>query len=346
MNAPESLPAGTESLQDACRRLQGGIAQYIVGQQAVVDELLVALLAGGHALLVGVPGLAKTRLVRALAQVTGLQFNRIQFTPDLMPADVTGTEVLQEDKLTGARHLRFLPGPVFTQILLADEINRTPPKTQAALLEAMQEQQVTVGGERRPLPSPFLVLATQNPIEQDGTYPLPEAQRDRFMLEIRIGYPSAEDELAIARLPRQAALDSQPAALALQDLIALQDLVRQVPLAEHDYRYAVDLVRSTRPADALAPDFIRQYVRWGAGPRATQFLIAAAQAHATLNLQPVASWNNIQAMFLPVLRHRLILNFQAEAEKITPDALLQRLLEHVPSPERRDRSGLARFFGN
>ncbi|MCA8990482.1 MAG: MoxR family ATPase [Planctomycetaceae bacterium] len=327
----------------ACQRVRERLSNRIVGQEDVITEILVALLAGGHVLLVGVPGLAKTMLVRALSDALGLSFNRIQFTPDLMPADITGTEVLHEDKLSGERQLRFLPGPVFANLVLADEINRTPPKTQAALLEAMQEQQVTVGGLRHELPSPFFVLATQNPIEQEGTYPLPEAQADRFMLEIQINYPSEAEELEIARRPRGTNNASHEPVITGEELRELQSHIDEIPMAEHDVRYAMSLVRATRKEDTSS-EYVRRYVRWGAGPRATQFLVLAAKAHAAIKESNVATWSDIRAVLKPVLRHRLILTFHAESDGIQPDDIIDTLLKEVPCPHEKDAAGIGQFF--
>ncbi|MBX3442734.1 MAG: MoxR family ATPase [Planctomyces sp.] len=314
----------------AFARLKQEVGRVIVGQHDVVEQVLVAILSGGHCLLVGVPGLAKTLLVKSIAESLGLSFSRIQFTPDLMPADITGTEVIQEDRSTGARELRFLPGPIFAQVVLADEINRTPPKTQAALLEAMQERQVTVGGARQPLPRPFFVLATQNPIEQEGTYPLPEAQRDRFLFEVRVRYPSEEEELQIVRQTTLASGAGLSPILSAEQMLAHQEFVRRIPAPEHVLRYATLLARSTRPDDSGAPEFVRQYVTWGAGPRASQSLVLAALARAGLHGRPCATLDDLRAVAAPVFRHRLVLNFSAEADNIGPDDLVRRLLECIP----------------
>jgi MoxR-like ATPase len=317
------------ALHGAYRRIGDELGRVIVGQQRVIEELLIALFAGGHGLLVGVPGLAKTLMIRTLADCLSLDFSRIQFTPDLMPADITGTEVIQEDKATGNRSLRFLPGPIFGNVILADEINRTPPKTQAALLEAMQEHQVTVGGERRVLAEPFFVLATQNPIEQEGTYPLPEAQLDRFMLSILVDYPSEEEELEIVK---QTTSDAKPAAsavLSAEEIVALGALVRRVPVADHVLRYALQLARRTRRGDPDAPKFIAEFVQWGAGPRASQCLVLAAKARAALHGRHCADIEDVQAVAPAVLRHRIVTNFNAEAEAITTDEIVRRLLESV-----------------
>lgn len=326
----ESDLAAVERLGNAYRRISDQLGRVIVGQHLVVEELLVAMLAGGHALLVGVPGLAKTLMVRTLAETLNLSFNRIQFTPDLMPADITGTEVIQEDKSSGTREFKFLPGPVFTNVLLADEINRTPPKTQAALLEAMQEHQVTAGGKRHMLPNPFFVLATQNPIEQEGTYPLPEAQLDRFMFEILVDYPSEDEEFEIVRqttVETHAAVDK---VLSYDEWIALQGLVRRVPVADSIIRYAMQFSRLTRKGPE-SPDFVKQYVSWGAGPRASQFLILGAKARAILNGRPYVSIEDVQSVAAPVLRHRILTNFNAEAEGIRPDDIVKKLIALVPA---------------
>lgn len=330
----ESDLAAVQKLAESYQRVTRELSKAIVGQQRVIEELLIAMLAGGHCLLVGVPGLAKTLMVRTLADTLSLSFNRIQFTPDLMPADITGTDVIQEDKLSGTRELRFLPGPVFANVLLADEINRTPPKTQAALLEAMQERQVTVGGKRHPLPSPFFVLATQNPIEQEGTYPLPEAQLDRFMLQVKVEYPTEDEEFDIVRSTTGGGHAMIEKVLDQEELLRLQQIVARVPVADHVIRYALQLTRLTRRGDAEAhdvPDFVRDFVTWGAGPRASQCLILGAKARAVLHGQTHASLEDVQAVAAPVLRHRLVLNFHAEAEGLTADALVRRLIEHVPA---------------
>ena len=330
----ESDLAAVQQLADSYQRVTRELGKIIVGQQRVIEELLIAMLAGGHCLLVGVPGLAKTLMVRTLADTLSLSFNRIQFTPDLMPADITGTEVIQEDKLSGTRELRFLPGPVFANVLLADEINRTPPKTQAALLESMQERQVTVGGKRHPLPSPFFVLATQNPIEQEGTYPLPEAQLDRFMLQVKVDYPTEDEEFDIVRSTTGGGHAVIEKVLGQEDLLRLQQIVLRVPVADHVIRYALQLTRLTRRGESEASDapaFVRDFITWGAGPRASQCLILGAKARAILRGQTHASLDDVQAVAAPVLRHRLVLNFHAEAEGLTADALVRRLIEHVPA---------------
>ncbi|MGE3888516.1 MAG: AAA family ATPase [Vicinamibacterales bacterium] len=310
--------------------LQRELRKVIIGQDEVVAEILVAFLAGGHCLLRGVPGLAKTLLIKTIADAVHLKFSRIQFTPDLMPSDILGTEVIEEDRATGARTIRFIPGPIFANIILADEINRTPPKTQSALLEAMQEYQVTVGGKRHPLERPLFVLATQNPIEQEGTYPLPEAQLDRFMLNVVIGYPTAEDERAILALTTTGE-ERVAAPVATGEAIErARLLVREVVAAENVIDYAARLVRATRPvAGSEAPDFIHQWVRWGAGPRAGQALLLAGKARAVLHGRPAVSLDDVRAVAPSVLRHRVLVNFQAEADGIDAEAVVSRLLDTV-----------------
>ena len=327
--------ASFERAERTASQLRDELARAIVGQRAVVDEILTAFVAGGHCLLRGVPGLAKTLLIKTLARAVDLKFSRIQFTPDLMPSDIIGTEVIDEDRATGHRHIRFIPGPVFANVILADEINRTPPKTQAALLEAMQEYQVTVNGVRYPLERPLFVLATQNPIEQEGTYPLPEAQLDRFMFNIVIDYPSAEDE---QRILASTTTDEEPAIAAVADaaeIEAMRHLVRDVPAASNVIEYALRLTRASRPtggAEDRVPADVRQWVRWGAGPRAGQALVIGAKARALLDGRTVAAPSDVRAVALPVLRHRLVLNFQAEADGVDADQVVGRLLESVPEP--------------
>ena len=299
-----------------------------MGQDEVIREMLIALFAGGHSLLVGVPGLAKTLLVSTLARVLDLNFNRIQFTPDLMPSDITGVEILEEDKSTGKRIFRFVKGPVFSNVVLADEINRTPPKTQAALLQAMQEHEVTAAGHTFKLDEPFYVIATQNPIEQEGTYPLPEAQLDRFMFNIRVDYPDEAEEVAIVERTTVGELPTLEPVLSAADIIELQKLVRRIPAAEQVVEYAVKLARATRPGDG-APDFVSEFVSWGAGPRAGQYLILGAKALAALEGRPVPSLDDVRAVAPSVLRHRLVTNFNAEAEGVSGDDVVERLLESV-----------------
>jgi MoxR-like ATPase len=318
----------------AAERLRASVHSVIVGQDRVIDEVMVALVCGGHALIEGVPGLAKTLLVSTLARSMSLGFSRVQFTPDLMPSDMTGTEVIEEDRATGTRRLRFVPGPIFSNVVLADEINRTPPKTQSALLEAMQERQVTVGGVNHALPSPFFVLATQNPIEQEGTYPLPEAQLDRFMLQIMIGYPTEQEEAEIVRRTTGAAHEPPSRVLGADEVRAMQELVREVPVADHVIRYVLRLVRATRVAQegatAGAPRAVADYVSWGAGPRASQFLTLAAKARALLAGAPHVTPEDVRAVARPVLRHRIQLNFNAQADGVTTERVIDELLAAVP----------------
>lgn len=320
-----------EKVIAAEKNIKAQIAKVIVGQDKVVEELLLSIFVEGHCLIVGVPGLAKTLLVSTLAKTLDLQFNRVQFTPDLMPADITGTEVIQEDKATRDRHFKFIQGPIFSNVVLADEINRTPPKTQAALLQAMQERRVTVGGQTYALPAPFFVLATQNPIEQEGTYPLPEAQLDRFLFQINIGYPSLSEEKEIVTRTTQAATEPPTAILNAEEIKAIQNIVRSVPVADSVVDYAVRLARSTRPQEANVPDMVRKWIGWGAGPRASQSLILAAKARALLKGRLTPSVEDVQALVLPVLRHRVVLSFQAQAENIPVDQILTELLNVVPS---------------
>jgi len=316
-----------ETLKNARDKILTELRKVIVGQDAVVDQLLTALFANGHVLLVGVPGLAKTLLVSSLAQVLDLKFNRIQFTPDLMPSDITGTDVLEESA-SGKREIRFIPGPVFANIVLADEINRTPPKTQAALLQAMQEKQVTVGGQTFNLALPFFVLATQNPIELEGTYPLPEAQLDRFMFNVRVDYPSQEEEEKIVATTTSAYEARLERVLKADDILALQKLIRRVPVAEHVVRYAVRLARATRGREG-APELVSQWVSWGAGPRASQYLVLAAKARAILSGRYAAAVEDVRALATPVLIHRVLPNFHAEADGLNARTLVARLLETV-----------------
>ena len=312
--------------------LKQELGKVIVGQHEVVDEILIALAANGHALLEGVPGLAKTLLISTLAAATRLTFNRIQFTPDLMPADITGTEVIREDKATGARELQFLPGPIFASVILADEINRTPPKTQAAMLEAMQERQISAGGKRRPLPSPFFVLATQNPIEQEGTYSLPEAQLDRFLLKITVGYPGEEDELEVIRRTTGNAKAAPNPVMDAESLIALQHLVRETPVAESVMRYALALVRATRPLKEGGLSELAPLLRWGAGPRAGQALVLCAKAYATLRGHTFVSLEDIRRAAKPVMRHRIQPSYEAEAKGLSADDIIDQLLKLVQLP--------------
>jgi MoxR-like ATPase len=322
--------AAIERLNDGYKRIRKELGKAIVGQDRVIEELLIAIFARGHCLLVGVPGLAKTLMIRTLADSLTLSFSRIQFTPDLMPSDITGTEVLQEDKATGQRMFKFLHGPLFANVILADEINRTPPKTQAALLEAMQERQVTVGGARHRLPDPFFVLATQNPIEQEGTYPLPEAQQDRFMFNIIVDYPEEEEEFRIVEMTTTTHQPQLTRVLSATDILEMQDIVRKVPVAPYVIRYAMKFTRLTRKDKGEVPDFIREYVTWGAGPRASQFLVLAAKARAVLHGRYYVSCEDIRAVAPAVLRHRIITNFNAEAEGIKPDEIVRRLSDIIP----------------
>jgi len=315
-----------DEAQRLALRLREELARAIIGQQAVVQEILTAFFAGGHVLLRGVPGLAKTLLIKTLAQAIHLKFNRIQFTPDLMPSDIIGTEVIEEDRVSGRREIRFIPGPIFANVILADEINRTPPKTQAALLEAMQEYQVTVNGVRYALDRPLFVLATQNPIEQEGTYPLPEAQLDRFMFNVVIEYPSAEEERRILSMTTGTAEPRINPVASGEEIERLHGLVRDVPAADNVIDFAARLVRATRPAGDEAPDFVRKWVRWGAGPRAGQALLLGGKARALLEGRTVVDFEDIRAVALPVLRHRVLVNFQAEADGIDADEIVRRLM--------------------
>ncbi len=327
---PESDVQMLESLRHAHKKMRTEIGKIIIGQEKVLDELLMAIFCRGHALLVGVPGLAKTLMVSTLAQALDLSFKRIQFTPDLMPTDITGTEVIQDDPATRQRMFKFLPGPIFANIVLADEINRTPPKTQAALLESMQERRASIGGTDYPMKSPFFVLATQNPIEQEGTYPLPEAQLDRFLFMINVQYPTdAEEELIM----RQGTSDAQltvSKVLHGEDILRLQQIVRRVPVADHVFQYAKRITRMSRPGTADAADFVNKWLTWGAGPRASMNLILAAKAHAILNGKHHVSADDVAAVADPILRHRLILNFTAQSEGVTVEKVIQKLLKAVP----------------
>jgi MoxR-like ATPase len=328
----DDIPA-VHRLHEAYKRITDQLGKVIVGQQQVIEELLVALFARGHCLLVGVPGLAKTLMIRTLADSLSLKFSRIQFTPDLMPADITGTEVIQEDKATGTRELRFLQGPIFANVILADEINRTPPKTQAALLEAMQEHQVTVGGKQHKLSEPFFVLATQNPIEQEGTYPLPEAQLDRFMFNIFVDYPDEEEEFEIVRRTTADVAMEVLRTLTAEEIVALTQIVRKVPIADHLTRYALQFTRLTRREKGDVPQFVKDYVSWGAGPRASQYLVLGAKARAVLHGRYYVNSEDIRAVAYPVLRHRIMTNFNAEAEGVKPNEIIRRLIEQIPVDE-------------
>ncbi|WZO98408.1 AAA family ATPase [Isosphaeraceae bacterium EP7] len=327
--------AAVAEMADDYRRLKAEIARVVIGQDRVVDQLLIGLFARGHVLLVGVPGLAKTLLVSTVAGILSLSFRRIQFTPDMMPGDITGTDILQDDPETGRRRFAFIPGPVFANVVLADEINRTPPKTQAALLEAMQERHVTAAGQTYPLPDPFFVLATQNPIEQEGTYPLPEAQLDRFMLNVRVPYPTASEELDVLRRTTGDEPTTPTPVLSADRIEALQHLVRRIPVPDHVFIYARDMVRATRPAEPEATDLVRRCVSWGAGPRAGQSLILAAKARAALHGRLHAGIADVREVAAPVLRHRVVTTFRAEAEGVDPDKIVAHLIETIPAPADR-----------
>lgn len=327
------------AVKEATDKVRTELAKIIVGQHEVIDQLLMAIFARGHCLLEGVPGLAKTLMVSTLADSLKMSFNRVQFTPDLMPSDITGTEVLQEDKISGAREFKFLNGPIFANIVLADEINRTPPKTQAALLEAMQERQVTVGGQRHKLPDPFFVLATQNPIEQEGTYTLPEAQQDRFMFKVFVKYPSYDEEFQVAAMTTSQVNNEVKAVLSGDEISNIQQLVRRVPVPAHVTHYALRLVRATRVLEGDVPDFVSELLSWGAGPRAVQFLLLGAKARAVMNGRPAASSDDIKSVAHAVLRHRLITTFGAESSGITSDHVVDKLLKHVS--ERADKDEVA-----
>ena len=322
--------------------LRNEIGKVIVGQDDVIDQILMAIFSRGHAMLVGVPGLAKTLVISTIAQTMDLGFNRVQFTPDLMPSDITGTEVIKEDKATGKRALRFVPGPIFSSVILADEINRTPPKTQAALLEAMQERQVTAGGTRHALPDPFFVLATQNPLEQEGTYPLPEAQLDRFMFQILVRYPTESEELEVIKRSATKGENVVESVIDADRIKEIQKIIKHTPVPEHVCKYALRLVRSTRANESgPVPDMVRDYVSWGAGPRASEALVHAAKAHAMLVGDGLVSVDTIRAVAHPVLRHRVVLNFNAQADQVTPELVIDRLLESVPADGLDDRSRAA-----
>src|SRR5437868_701549 len=318
-------------LQKAFDDIKAQLAQVIVGQDKVIEELLIALFSRGHCILEGVPGLAKTLMISTLAKCLSLDFSRIQFTPDLMPSDITGTEVIEENRSTGHREFRFLEGPLFANVILADEINRTPPKTQAALLEAMQERQVTVGRVRHRLSDPFFVLATQNPIEQEGTYPLPEAQQDRFMFKVFVKYPNFKEEFEIARRTTALQTEELDAVLSGEAILELQRLVRKVPVTDHVIHYALALVRQTRIGEPGVPQFINDWLSWGAGPRAVQYLILGGKARALLYGRPHVQHEDIQALAYPVLRHRILTNFTAASEGVTSDSVVKKLLEETPS---------------
>jgi len=322
-----------QRLATAVDGIRQQLKQVIVGQDEVVDQLLISLFSRGHCMLEGVPGLAKTLLISTLSRALSLSFSRIQFTPDLMPADITGTDIIEENRGTGQRELRFLEGPLFSNIVLADEINRTPPKTQAALLEAMQERQVTVGRVRHQLADPFFVLATQNPIEQEGTYPLPEAQQDRFMFKVLVTYPNFAEEFEVARRTTTTQADSISAVVAPEEILTLQKLVREVPVSDHVIRYALSLVRQTRVGESGVPEFVADQLAWGAGPRAVQYLIVGAKARALMHHRSHVSVEDIQALAKPVLRHRIVVNFAAESDGISSDTIIDQLLQATPTQE-------------
>ena len=330
-----------ENLKQAKAKMLAELHKIIIGQDAVIELLLQALLSRGHCLLVGVPGLAKTLMIAMLAKVLKLKFNRIQFTPDLMPSDITGTDVIEEDMTTGKRSFRFVKGPVFANILLADEINRTPPKTQAALLQAMQEYFVTAGGNNYPLELPFFVLATQNPIEQEGTYPLPEAQLDRFMFMVNGDYPSRDEERLIVKATTMTATGEPEPVLGGEDILALQRIIRKIPASQHVIDYAVNLTRASRPADSTAPQFVKDYVTWGAGPRGAQYLILAAKSRALLHGRYNVSAEDVRIAAKPVLRHRMFTNFTADAEGVTTDRIIDMLLKTVGEPRVEDYGSVA-----
>jgi MoxR-like ATPase len=322
-----------DRLQKAYASIKQQMTQVIVGQEEVIEQLLIALFSRGHCILEGVPGLAKTLMISTLARTLSMTFSRIQFTPDLMPADITGTEVLEENRTTGRREFRFIEGPLFYNVILADEINRTPPKTQAALLEAMQERQVTVGRVRHTLTDPFFVLATQNPIEQEGTYALPEAQQDRFMFKVFVNYPSFREEKEIAKRTTALMTDDIKQVLSAQEILDLQRIVRQVPASDHVIDYALALVRQTRIGEGGVPQFITDWLSWGAGPRAVQYLLLGGKARALLHGRSYVSTEDISALASPVMRHRIVTNFSAESEGISADKVIQRLIQETPSKE-------------
>jgi MoxR-like ATPase len=339
---PHNDLAAAAELAAAYRRMRTEIAKVVIGQGDVVERLLIGLFARGHVLLVGVPGLAKTLLVSTVARILSLSFRRIQFTPDMMPSDITGTDILQDDPETGRRKFTFIQGPLFAHIILADEINRTPPKTQAALLEAMQERHVTASGRTYSLPEPFFVLATQNPIEQEGTYPLPEAQLDRFTLNLRVPYPTADEELEILRQTTGEGAGAPEVTLTAEQIVAAQALVRRVPMADYVFRYARDLTRASRPGQVEATDFVRKYVSWGAGPRAGQSLILCAKARALLEGRVHATVDDVRHVAAPVLRHRIMTTFHAESEGIDPDRVIEHLLVAIPAAPEREAARLVR----
>jgi MoxR-like ATPase len=330
---PAELKARIARFQAVHQDIVTQVRRVIVGQAEVLDQVLVSLFVGGHCLITGLPGTAKTLLVRTIAQSLGLEFRRIQFTPDLMPSDITGTDIIEEDATTGHRTWTFVRGPIFANVLLADEINRTPPKTQSALLEAMQEISCTVRGNHYSLPRPFFVLATQNPIELEGTYPLPEAQLDRFLFNVLLAYLSADEEFQVIELTTTTAAATVVPVTNAEEILGFQQLVRMTPIADSVARYAIDLVRATRPVEPGAPDFIRKYVNYGASVRATQFLVLSAKARALIHHRYHVTFEDIRALATPVLRHRILLNFQAESDRLGPDDILKRLLAERPAPK-------------
>ncbi|MFO0013320.1 MAG: AAA family ATPase [Planctomycetota bacterium] len=333
MSVAEQAQADLERLQRARSQIQSQLSKIIVGQQEVIEQLLISIFARGHCLLEGVPGLAKTLMISSLAKTMNLSFSRIQFTPDLMPADITGTEIIEENRSTGARERRFMEGPLFANVVLADEINRTPPKTQAALLEAMQEQQITVGRVRHSLQNPFVVLATQNPIEQEGTYPLPEAQQDRFMFKVWVSYPNFDDEFEVARRTTGRGIATIEPVLSGPEILALQEFIRGIEVSENVVRYALAIVRQTRVGQEGIPEFVQEQLAWGAGPRAVQFLILGAKAKAALSGRAQADTSDIQFCAKPVLRHRIVVNFAAESDGITSDKVIDEILKQTPTAQ-------------
>jgi len=336
-NIPQDDIAAVKRCKESFDRIRAELAKVIVGQHRVIEQVLIAIMARGHALLEGVPGLAKTLLVSSLAEATHLTFKRIQFTPDLMPSDVTGTEIIQEDPATGQREYKFLPGPIFANLILADEINRTPPKTQAAMLESMQERQVSAGGKVHRLPDPFFVLATQNPLEQEGTYPLPEAQLDRFLLYIKVDYPSGAEEWEIARRVTSGQMGKIEPVMTGQDIIETQQLVARVPVSDQVLGYAWALVRASRPGTKEAAEFVDRWVAWGAGPRGVLTLVTCAKARAILHGRYHATIGDVQAIIKPALRHRIAGNYAAQANNTTSDRLIEMLMEAVPADQKFER---------
>lgn len=333
MTNVDSARADLERLQKARDQILAQLSRTIVGQTDVVEQLLISIFAKGHCLLEGVPGLAKTLMISSLAQTMSLSFSRIQFTPDLMPADITGTEIIEENRSTGSRERRFMEGPLFANVVLADEINRTPPKTQAALLEAMQERQITVGRVRHQLSDPFFVLATQNPIEQEGTYPLPEAQQDRFMFKVHVSYPSFADEFEVARRTTGQNKTTIEPVLSGEEILSLQDFIRSIEVSENVIRYALAIVRQTRVGQDGVPDFVRDQVAWGAGPRAVQFLILGAKARAAMSGRSYVDTSDVQFCAKPVLRHRMVVNFAAESDGVTSDAVVDKIISVTPTAQ-------------